>query len=116
MEAFTKLTRRLGFNWEAKYQSELMGIPWEDGPIPNRHMINARLHLATDAIEAAHTCTRDPSLTATLKEKRQLLGKSYDTLCHNVERIRQKRTKEEKRNKINGATLLRGHAETMART
>ena len=98
MEAFTQLMRRLGFNCEAKHHNEKLGIPWEDGPIPNRHMINARFHLAKDAIEAARTCTRDPSLTATLKEKNQLHGKSYDTLCHNVERIRQKKTKEEKKN------------------
>ena len=93
MDAFTQMMKRLGFNWEAKCQSEMLGVPWEDGPLPNRHMLSARFHLARDTIEEAHTCTRDPSLTAMLKEKSQLLHKAYNTLCHNIEKIKQKRTK-----------------------
>ena len=97
MEAFTKVMRRLGFNLEAKQHSEQIGVPWEDGPIPNRAMISARFQLAKNTIQLAMTCTKDPKLTSTLNETMKILAKTYDTLVHNVDKVRQRRIREEQK-------------------
>ncbi len=33
MEAFIRLTKRLGYNWDTKHHSETLGVPWGDGPL-----------------------------------------------------------------------------------
>ena len=76
MEAFSKVMRRLGFNPEAKLHNEKIGIPCEDGPIPNRSMISTRFQLAKNTIQLAMACTKDPKLVATLNEKMKNLSKT----------------------------------------
>ena len=60
-------------------------------------MINSRFHLAKDVLELAQNCNSDPSVAASLRDQLRAFNKTYDTLCHSVEKVRQRRTKDEKK-------------------
>ena len=50
-DAVNKFMRRMGFNPEARHHNDQIGIPWEDGPIPDRSMLSHRFHLAKDILQ-----------------------------------------------------------------
>ena len=60
-------------------------------------MISARFQLAKNTVQLAMTCTKDPKLTSTLYETMKILAKTYDTLVHNVDKVRQRRIREEQK-------------------